>query len=374
MYMRADAQTRDAPSDYPRQAFEPAVCGFGVSFGHRKGGMAARKSESRIPTGFQASDLGQAAVAADGRCALVSFITSPLVIDRENVYVLFVMDSALAAAAHSFEWKFVETEGADETHVTQEGDLSYRPQTVGGLNVTVRILDAGGAEAGKVTLEQEILPLNKELEMRIWSKQDEPGPLMGNTDVARELVNDHNPYYQSVAPKAAEEGDAFRQLVFGLVNNGALKCAPVERERQINKVAASLNGDDYDFPTLIGPGMGVCGLRFPLLAMSLPEAAAGSNTFVKWTELPERAVERSLAVSRLLQACADLPEPVRIDLFNLLRFPKSNIAQCGRVVELLRNRFFPGTTFQDIITGMSGTRANWIIRNFREGPLQRGGN
>lgn len=333
--------------------------------------MAARKSESRIPTGFQASDLGQAVVAADGRCALVSFITSPLVIDRQNIYALFVMDPALAAAAHTFEWKFVETEGAAETDVTQEGQISYRPQTVGGLNVTVRILDIGGTEASKVTLDQEILPLNKELETRIWSKQSEPGPLVGNTDVARELVNDHNPYYQGVAPKAAEEGDAFRQLVFGLVNNGALNCALLERERQINKVAASLNGDDYDFPNLIGSGIGVCGIRLPLLAMTLPESA-GSNTFVKWTELPERAVERSLAVSRLLQACADLAQPVRIDLFNLLRFPKSNIAQCGRLVELLRDRFFPGTPFQDIITGMSGTRANWIVKNFREGPLQRG--
>ena len=73
--------------------------------------MAVRKTETRIPTGLVASDLGESFVAADGRCALVSFITSPLAVNRENTYVVFVTDAGLAAQAHSFEWSFSENGG-----------------------------------------------------------------------------------------------------------------------------------------------------------------------------------------------------------------------------------------------------------------------
>jgi hypothetical protein len=335
--------------------------------------MPVRKTESRIPANFGPSDLGQAVVAVDGRCAVVSFVTSPLVVDRENSYVLFIIDPALAAAAGTFEWTFAESEGATATRTTQDGEILYRPQTVGALNVTVRILDVGGVEAAKLTLKQAIAPLNKELETVISRRQDQPGPAIGNIDVARELVNDHNPYYQGAAPQAAEAGEAFRSLLFGLVRNGALQSPPEQRKQQIDRLAASLNGDDYDLPALVGLGIGICSIRLPLLAMSLPQAAASPDTFLPWTELPDRQVERSPAESKLLRACANLAEPVRLDLFNLVRFPKSNIAQCGRIVELLRNRYFPGASFQDVMTGMSGTRAQWIIRHFRQGPLKRSG-
>jgi len=62
--------------------------------------MPVRKTESRIPANFQASDLGQAVVAADRSCALISFLTSPTVVNRENVYVLAVTDTALATMVY----------------------------------------------------------------------------------------------------------------------------------------------------------------------------------------------------------------------------------------------------------------------------------
>ena len=64
--------------------------------------MPVRKTESRIPGGYLPSDLGEAVVADDGRCALVSFATAPIVVSRENTCVLFVTDPALAATVQSF--------------------------------------------------------------------------------------------------------------------------------------------------------------------------------------------------------------------------------------------------------------------------------
>ena len=88
-----------------------------------------------------------------------------------------------------------------------------------------------------------------------------------------------------------------------------------------------------------------------------------------WTELPESGPPHATADADLRKAIAALDVDTRTDLFNRARFPKSNIAQCARILLALRDRYFPGTGFDDVMTGMSGTRATWIGRHFRDGPL-----
>jgi hypothetical protein len=326
--------------------------------------VTIRKTESRIPANFQASDLGEASVATDGRSALISFVTSPLVVGRENVYVLFVTDAGLAVAAQSFEWTFTENGGTPETQTTQRGEVSYSPRTAGELNLVVRILGAGNTEQATLALAQQIASPNVELETLISGARNEPGPGVSNPDVARELINDHNPYYQDVALQTPETGDGFQRFVFGTVFDGALRRTAAARKQHLNELAASLNNQSADFVTLVGKGAGVCGIRLALLAMILP-------AFLDFTELPEPFDQRALADEQLSQTLAALDEEKRIDLFNLVRFPKSNIARCAGILEALRDRYFPGTNFNDVLTGLSGTRAHWIIRHFKEGPLVR---
>jgi hypothetical protein len=326
--------------------------------------VTVRKTESRIPANFQASDLGEAVVAGDGRCALVSFITSPLVVGRENNYVVFVTDTTLASSAQSFEWAFTENGGAPETHTTEDGEISYSPKAAGRLDLAVRILGSGNTEQAALSLVQEVAALNVELETLIGDAQNQPGPGVSNPDVARELINDHNPYYQSVALQTPEEGDAFQQFVFGMVFDGALQRTVAERKRHLDELAASLNNQGADFATLVAKGAGVCGIRITLLAMILP-------ALLNFTELPEPFNQRVVADEQLRQTLAALSEENRIDLFNLVRFPKSNITLCGRILEALRDRYFAGTNFKDVMTGMSGTRALWIVKNFMMGPLLR---
>ena len=252
--------------------------------------MPARKTESRIPADFRASDLGQAVVASDGRCALVSFVTSPLVIARENVYVVFVTDAALAASAQSFEWSFMENGGPPDTQTTERGEISYSPKAVGELNLVVRILDVGNTEKATLSLAQDIVSPNVELEALISEALNQPGPGISNPDVARELINDHNAYYQSVALQTPEAGDGFQRLIFGVVFDGTLKCTAAERKQHLEQLAASLNNQSADFTTLVGKGAGVCGIRVALLAMILPD-------FLDFTELPEPFEQRALAMN-----------------------------------------------------------------------------
>src|SRR4029453_429298 len=99
--------------------------------------MAVRKTESRIPDGLTPADLGEAMVSADGRCALVSMISNPLVVGRENTWILFVTDDSLATEAESYEWSMAEEGAAAPVVQTSEhGEWSFRPTTAGHATLT----------------------------------------------------------------------------------------------------------------------------------------------------------------------------------------------------------------------------------------------
>ena len=329
--------------------------------------MPARKTEQQIPAGLTAGDLGQEVAATDGRCALISFIQSPLAVNRENGYVVFTTDAALAADAESFEWTFTLNGGTPDVHTTDRGEIFFSPSDTGALSMAVRILDNGNAEQASLELAQEVVVLNAELEALIDNSANDEGPSISNPDVARELVNDHNPYYQNVALQVPEADDAFQRFVFSMVFDGALARSPAQRKQHLDQLATALNGGDADFVALTAEGAGACGIRLPLLAMVI-----GTPTpQLAWTELPDTAEQRGSADEQLREALAALDEEVRIDLFNLARFPKSNITRCAQIIETLRDHYFPGTTFNDVLTGMSGTRAHWITRHYNEGPLVR---
>ena len=333
--------------------------------------MPVRKTESRLPPNFQAADFGQTVVASDGRCALVSFVTSPIVIDHENVYVVFVTDTALAAAAHSFEWTFTEGGNEPKVKTTQAGELSYRPRETGILEVTVRILGPSNSERAKLFLTQDVVPPNPMLEALVASAGEAPGPGLANPDVIRELVNNYSAYYQDVALNTAEPGDGFQQFLFSMAFDGTLQRTAAERKQHIDKLAGSLNGQDGDFATLAAQGVGVCAIRLPLLAMTFQRASPNAAPFLEWTELPESSPRRAFADEQLRRKVASMDEAVLIDLFNLARFPKSNITQCGRILEALRDRYFAGTNFNDVLAGLAGTRAHRIVQHYQQGPLMR---
>jgi hypothetical protein len=328
--------------------------------------MGVRKTESRLPENFQASDLGEAIVAADGRCSIVSFISAPLVVARENVYVVFVTDTALASSVKSFEWSFAEDAGTPVIKTTDFGQTSYIPSNEGKLLLKVRMLDVGSSEVASLLLTQQIGPLNATLEAMIADAANKPGPSMGNADAMRELINDHNPYYINARLKAPEAGDRFKKFLFNMVYVSALQRRPDKRHNQLEQVADSLNTGTTEFVAATAPGLGVAGVRLPLIAMMLPP------TIIPFTELPRSDVENALADEQLRQKLAVLSETERIDLFNLVRFPKSNIMLCGKLLEALRDKYFNGVSFDAVLTKMSGIMSDWIILNYNKGPLHRG--
>jgi hypothetical protein len=332
--------------------------------------MTVRKTETRIPANFQASDLGESIGTADGRCILVSYMTTPLVLQDENTYVVFVPDPGLAGAAASYEWSFKENDYQPMVFTTSYGETSYAPHAIGVLFITVRLLDASGVEQARIEFVQEVTFPSAELEALITAAVEQPGPGPGDPDTLRELVNEHSRYYQAVKLQTPEAGDAFQRFIFGMVFDGALRCPARERKYQADDMAAALNNASPDFPRLAAQGVGVAAIRLALLAMVTP-AVPGGAPLLAWCELPEAANPRAAADEQLRSDLGALDEAARVDLFNLARFPKSNITQCARIIEVLRDRYVPGKSFEDVLTRMSGTLAHWLIRHYQDGPLKR---
>jgi hypothetical protein len=326
--------------------------------------MPVRKTETRIPTGMQPADLGQAVVAADSRCALISYVPNPIVLTRENTYVVLVSDPGLAAATLSFEWTFVENGGAPNVQTSDFGEKTYTPTATGTLAISVRLLGAAAAVQAELSMQQAIVISSVPLETLIDEAVSSTGPTAGSPDVLRELINEHNLYYQNVATQAAEAGEGFKKFVFSMVYDGASRKNRAERKTNLNELAASINTTSVDFATASSSGAGVCEIRPLLLSMILPGMTA-------WTLLPEDNAQRRVQMDTLLQALAAMDETKRIDLFNILRFPKSNIVYCGRLLEALRNAYFNTTNFEDVLSGMSGARSQWIIGQYRQGPVVR---
>jgi hypothetical protein len=330
--------------------------------------VTVRKTESRLPAGLNAVDLGEAGSTPDGRCALISFVTSPIVTNRQNLYVLIVSDAGLAVAADTFEWTFAPTAAVPEVRTINFGEASYQPKETGPLTVTVRVLDAGHAEQATVSLTQIVVPPASGLENTIGDAAQQPGPGAGDPEALRELAYEHATYYSAATPTTPEPGDAFKQFLFGFLMDGLTRHSPFRRQQLMGQLADAVNGGDVDFSAASSEGLGVCGIRLPLLAMLPP--VSGGAAMLNWTELPEPQNERGFAEEQLRAKLAAVSDSLRIDLFNLVRFPKTNVGQCGRILEALRDRYFSGASFQDVMQGMSGTRAHWITRHYLEGPLQ----
>jgi len=266
--------------------------------------MTVRETERRVPSGLAAADLGQSVVAADGRSVLVSFATAPVVVARDNEYVLFVTDPTLASVAQSFEWTFTENGAVARVVSTDIGEVQYQASSIGALTVRVRALDASNAAQATLSLDQEVVLPSAEIETIIGGAQNTPGPGAGEPVLLRELVNQHCIYYQQAALRVPETGDGFKRFVFGMVLDGVGRRTAAERRRHLQQLAIAAADQPEEFARLAATGAGVSSVRLALLAMTQPAAAGGATPLLPWTELPELAPKYAVADEELRKKLA----------------------------------------------------------------------
>jgi hypothetical protein len=327
--------------------------------------MSVRKTESRIPESLQASDLGEAVVATDGHCALVSFITAPLTAGHENTYVLFVSDPDLASSVQSYEWAFSEDGAFPLVESTEVGEITYQTGNIGNLTLTVTLLDSTENELTSLSIIQEVGQLNPDLETQIEAAIEQSGAGASNLEVIREIINDYYSYYQAVNLQNPEADDSFKRFVCSYLFDGALKNPHKKRQGLFTEMATALESNPDAFAVSAASGIGVCDIRLALLAMIYPIG----SPLLPWTELPEPFDQNALADEQLRQTLAGLNDPDKIDLMNIARFPKTAISYCAKILETLRDKYFTGATFKDVISGMNGTRSQRIEKHYLQGPI-----
>jgi hypothetical protein len=298
-----------------------------------------------MPTADPA-DLGQA-VTAD-RHALVSFLTSPIAVGTRVDYVVFCRGRS---EPDRFEWTISDSgTGRILSHgTTSSGVMGWTPSRPGAIDVTVRV-HAKGSRIALLSLPQRFrLPA---------------GGLMpvGEPDTARELVEDLRTYVREAAAgtgprgipprllaavtylealRRPREGSAIAKRYDAAEREGRLSdvlgprvaghgAREFIRTRELNLVADALRDLEArgEVSPFIDNSIGVCQLRPSTLAMTLG--------VIPWREATS-AADRPYGEVRG-RYLSDVPFDRKIDLFNLLRFPRTNIRASAMHLTALKNR------------------------------------
>jgi hypothetical protein len=325
--------------------------------------MGVRKTESRLPSGYQAVDLGETAESGDGKISLISFFTSPLSPKLQNTYVAIVKDAPLAAQVKSFQWNVAEDGSDPQTLRTTIGELQHRIENIGNISISLKLLDNTDAAIANVQMTQEIQQLNPTTEEQIQTATENEGAGAANPAIVRELINGYRPYCKDLKTQVPEADDAFQQFINGMIFRGSLKNTREQQTENFNRLAESLEENNDSYNTHAAKGIGPCEVRLALLAMT-------TGPLIPWTELPEQNDKNAYADEQLRQNFTTISEADKIDLLNLARFPKTNIRLCAKIIEALRDKYFGGASFNDVMTGMNGTRGHWILKHYLKGPLK----
>ena len=306
--------------------------------------MSVRKTESRIPDGFTSDDLGEKAVSGtNAKVILVSYLSSPLAARRIQNYVVFVTDNSIAPNVMSYEWTFAN--GSSVTQTTSIGIAEFTPQNVGTLTVTVRLKNGANATLETVILTQQVTTLNEALELKI-EQEENNFPGAGNPETSRELVNDIRPYVNAVLPISTDE--IYNKAISSIAYACVLKTTQIRRNLLNEDLVEILENKPADFYAQSKGGIGICKTRPQLLAMFVDDPANTGKMYLDANLLELKAdakqTDRKTNATAIETAFNALSTSVHIDIFNLLRFPKSHVAMAKKIMDGIHARYYDPTT------------------------------
>lgn len=335
--------------------------------------MAVRKSESRVPGGFsKAGDLGQAFVTDDKNYALISHLSSPLrqglqgsyFKHLKNTYVVFVDVDNVSSEPANYIWniKFYssvisgsptasdliheqnyETEFGqfDLDSESEELNLHLQGKDIGRIVVTVQV----DGTAQPLQLTQEVTRPDDSIEaLFIQQSQDiRPIALGGNPQITRVLTNDYRIYFNDYAqtnPQPRIPVNIVASLIYFVllknienINNGyMLWSSTINDEDGIEDffLWAWLFGED----DLSNIPVGISQLIPHFAGMLLSDDVLIEKENESTEEYFQKIYKEYEYKEKIEQKDGEI-----IDLLNQIRFPKTNIMLCGKLLEiiLLRN-------------------------------------
>ncbi|HNB81968.1 MAG TPA: hypothetical protein PLP14_07715, partial [Chitinophagaceae bacterium] len=329
--------------------------------------MSVRISESRTPAGFLPSDLGQSAVSpTSNNVVLVSYQSSPIASRRIQRFVLFVTDNVMAAGVGSYEWTF--TNGGNTVMTTSIGVAEFTPQNSGVLAVSVVVKNNANASLHTVSMNLQVISLNEGLELKI-EQQENNFPGAAHPETSREMINDIRPYVNQLLPVAGN--DALNKAICSLIYTRTLQTDAIRRQVRCEELAGLLHTQPNNFFSIAKEGFGLAKTRPQLLAMFLnhPVNAGTKYLNIATLELVASATtqQRNDNTSAIDTAFNALSVQEKIDLFNLLRFPKSHIQCIKTILEGLESRYYSAATLPATLSVVNDAKR--LLTEYENGPV-----
>jgi hypothetical protein len=107
-------------------------------------------------------------------------------------------------------------------------------------------------------------------------------------------------------------------------------------------------------------------VRPQILAMYVSATAGGTAPMLPLREFPADPVARAATLAALRTEFAALAAAARIDLFNLLRFPKPNLRMAMLLVQAHLAKYFPAQSLPAVLADQG--KATSLITQYKEGP------
>jgi hypothetical protein len=197
---------------------------------------------------------------------------------------------------------------------------------------------------------------------------NEVTPTAADPETSRDLVNDVRLYVDEAAPRALDSESSLNKLLFSVAYAEAMLVTPAARSAQTERLAAALEeGASASFAEQTQKGIGLCQVRPAVLAMYLSATPGGSDWLISRREFPHDPDARGTVQTELDTALAQLDEARRVDLFNHLRFPKSNLKMAAQLLEAFRNQYYAGQSLPSILADRD--KATTLISQFKGGPF-----
>jgi hypothetical protein len=346
--------------------------------------MVVRDVESRMPRGITAGDLGEATAEHLGpggeRFVLVSYLTSPVVVRTKLDYVLFGLPPTGSnedlwlgyVDVASYRWTVLSASDQSffQQDVTTNGCWSWTAQVPGIYTTRVEARDDKGSVLATLSLTQTVGPRDARLEEFL-----RPQPSRSKCDAIRELINDLSGYINQGAAATGptgiparllagvvfmeawgrpKEGTANAELIRSRAGgkgdpdwldwtedmlakrgNREFGAIPDIRCVEIQAIAEVFQDRWIDRLHFVGTtSMGVSQIQMAVAAMVLG--------MTPWREKPPAAPENTEARKKTDEAVVDdwkaLTRRQKVEIFNHLRFPRSNIALCARLLTRIKER------------------------------------
>lgn len=328
--------------------------------------MAVRKTERRLPPDLNAEDLGQVVSSADGHKSLVSYNSSPLAQNSIQAYVVFVTDSVIAGQVDHYDWT-INNDAHNHSVTTTNGYLSHQLPNAASASIQVELKDAANTILETLTLNQEVGASNAELEALYSQTDQESVPQAGNPEASREVINDLRAYMDTLAPRAEDLHSSMNRLLFAICYVEVMRQNGDQRNGELEALAESFEaGDTAVLREKATTGLGVCRIRPHVLGMYRPKTDGGNDWYLTPDEFPEAEEGRLEKREEWLDQLVALSEEERIDLFNLLRFPKSNFMVTMQLINGIKEQYFVGEDLVDLIVDKD--KIKLLISQVKEGP------